>query len=306
MKRFLLSGVAVVFVVGCTSAPASTESLTTPAAAPADPSSTPVDPATETPTPVPSDEDVVAGMFDAGGHSLYMSCAGTGAPTIVYLHGRVWDRAAVPLPHANGLRFQERLSDDYRVCVYDRRNLGRSETVDATQMPDDAISDLRAALESAGVEPPYVLLGASFGGLLAYHYLGSHPQEVAGMVLLDSPIPDELQLESMFPQEDGYETFADHDQCCTPERLADFTTFQAAERHIGQEPDVPVVYLISSEPRAPHVAGYDSAFAELREAYIARFPRGELVAVDAPHFMEPAAPDAIEDALRRVIAQVDS
>lgn len=47
--------------------------------------------------------------------------------------------------------------------MYDRRNVGLSETVDAPQSPEDMIADLHGLVGAAGVEPPYVLLGASFG-----------------------------------------------------------------------------------------------------------------------------------------------
>jgi hypothetical protein len=52
------------------------------------------------------------------------------------------------------------LGDERRVCVYDRRNLGRSQTVDAPQLPADALADMRGLLAAADVKPPYVLLGA--------------------------------------------------------------------------------------------------------------------------------------------------
>jgi pimeloyl-ACP methyl ester carboxylesterase len=53
------------------------------------------------------------------------------------------------------------------------------------------------------IKPPYVLLGASFGGLVAYIYAVTYPKEVTGMVLLDAAFPDELALEGCFPRTSG-------------------------------------------------------------------------------------------------------
>jgi len=126
-----------------------------------------------------ADASVIDGVFEVGGNGLYLDCRGTGSPTIVYMHGAVWSTGY--LPHANGEFAQRALGDDYRVCVYDRLNVGLSETVDAPQSPADVLADLRGLLATAGVEPPYVLLGASAGGLFAYLYANTYPDEVVGM-----------------------------------------------------------------------------------------------------------------------------
>lgn len=50
--------------------------------------------------------------------------------------------------------------------------------------------DLHALLEAAQVPGPYVLLGASFGGLIADMYAATYPDQVVGMVLLDASLLD--------------------------------------------------------------------------------------------------------------------
>jgi pimeloyl-ACP methyl ester carboxylesterase len=263
------------------------------------------DPGTDPdPEPEPdtvSDEEIIEGTFDVGGHELYLRCVGTGEPTIIYMHGSIEDRGVVP--HRNGRAFQTRLGDEYRVCVYDRRNLGLSDTVDAVQLPEDALTDLDNLLAAAEVAPPYVLLGASFGGVLAYLYANRHPDDVVGLVLLDSMFPDEMALEERFPPEERYEAFDAEDEDELLERISHFKVMAAAERHIGDEPSVPLIYLASEQDRRdePHVPGYNEEIHELLEGFVDRFAPGELVWVDAPHFLEPAAPDEIEAALRQVI-----
>jgi pimeloyl-ACP methyl ester carboxylesterase len=242
----------------------------------------------------------IDGMFDVGGHSLYLSCSGTGSPTVVYLHGAVWETDY--LPHANGLEIQDLLDEDLRVCVYDRRNVGYSDVVNHRQTSQDAVRDMRQLLAAAGVEPPYLLLGASFGGLLAYLYANHHPDEVAGMVLLDSMFPDELSLEQYLPEDMKYKTFHKEDQCCSPERISHWKFMKDAQHHVGREPALPVSYLASArEPwNSLGVAEYDDQVIGLLESYVSRFSPGTLTWVEANHFMEPEIPDRIADTVRQV------
>jgi pimeloyl-ACP methyl ester carboxylesterase len=250
------------------------------------------------------DDDVIDGTFDVGGHKLYINCAGTGTPTVIYLHG--WIVNEIDDPHANAVGIQTALQDDYRVCLYDRRNVAHSETVDAPQGPDNVMGDLRNLLAAAAVEPPYVLLGASFGGLLAYLYANTHPDEVVGMVLLDSGFPDELSLEHLFPPKDRFKTQGANDACCTLERINHYKVYKEASRYIGKEPAIPVTYFAArQEPWDENDYGipeYDKAILDLQADFVDRFAPGELVWVDAPHFMEPEVPEEIAGAVRDVIA----
>jgi pimeloyl-ACP methyl ester carboxylesterase len=247
----------------------------------------------------------IEGRFDVGGHSLYLRCDGAGSPTIVYLHGAIWDEGFQA--HRNGLFTAERLSDEYRVCVYDRRNVGLSDTVDAVQRPQDMVADLHDLLAAAEVEPPYVFLAASFGGVLGYLYLNTYPDDVVGMVQLDSMFPDELFHEHLFPQPERYTAFSKADACCELERISHYRMLRTAFRYIGREPAVPMTYFYSlQDPREYGIPRYDDSIADVMQRYVGRFSPGTFIPIDAPHFMEPAIPDEIAEALREVIAQAQS
>jgi pimeloyl-ACP methyl ester carboxylesterase len=240
-------------------------------------------------------------MYDVGGHSLFMRCEGSGSPTVVYIHG--WIDDAKILPHVNGEYIAEQLHD-HRVCLYDRRNVGRSQKVDAVQTPQDTLRDLERVLDAGGAKPPYLLLAASYGGLLAYSYLNHHPEDVAGMVLMDTMFPDELKLDRYLPKSDRFLTYDKQDACCALERTSQYAMIRDVQRYIGKEPKVPVIYLASKqEPRDLndfHSPEYDSRIIPALKSYVGRFSPGSLRWVDAPHFMEPAVPRQIADAVREV------
>ena len=72
------------------------------------------------------------------------------------------------------------------VVTYDRAGFGASELGPDGLTPAEQVEDLREALDALGVPQPRVLLGHSYGGLMAMHHAARHPDEVAGVVLVDA------------------------------------------------------------------------------------------------------------------------
>ena len=72
------------------------------------------------------------------------------------------------------------------VVTYDRAGFGGSEPGPAGLTPDKQVEDLREALDALGVPTPRVLVGHSYGGLMAMHHAARHPDEVAGVILVDA------------------------------------------------------------------------------------------------------------------------
>lgn len=243
-----------------------------------------------------------ADMYDVGGHKLFMSCAGDGRTTVVLVHGWVNDAGFVPHVHATGVR--DLLIDDYRVCLYDRRNVGSSQTVDAVQTPRDLVRDMHEVLGAGGESPPYILWAGSFGGLVASAYMKAHPGDVTGVVFVDAMFPDELGLDRYLPRQYTFKHFDPEDKCCTLERISQLDLVRSLQPTIGREPDIPAIYLASQqEPRNDNDFGspaYDARILEAQAAFVDRFSPGILRWVDAPHFMEPVVPDVIADAVREV------
>ena len=121
-------------------------------------------------------------LIDVGGHRLHLSCTGSGSPTVVLEPGGGgmssilgWIAPAV--------------ARDTRVCVYDRAGRGWSEPADTAQDGAQIVTDLHTLLQRGHVPGPYVLAGHSFGGLYVLTFAARYPDEVAGMVLVDSTAP---------------------------------------------------------------------------------------------------------------------
>jgi pimeloyl-ACP methyl ester carboxylesterase len=78
-----------------------------------------------------------------------------------------------------------------RVCAYDRAGQGWSDDPPHPQDGLQAATDLHTLLDRAGEDVPYVLVGHSTGGTYAMTCAARYPEQVAGMVLLDSSNPYE-------------------------------------------------------------------------------------------------------------------
>ena len=118
-------------------------------------------------------------LVDVGPYRLHLECTGSRGPTVILEPGGGGSAASMGL-------IAPAVASDSRVCVYDRAGRGWSDP--AASPPDGAqiATDLHNLLDRAHVPGPYVLAGHSFGGLYVRTYAAKYPEEVAGLVLVDS------------------------------------------------------------------------------------------------------------------------
>ena len=136
------SAVSVLLVAGCSS-PGSDDSSTADNDAPSPATSSPSAPwsgdLSEVGLPVPSGADV-DGLVRVGGHDLAVHCTGSGSPTVVILHGWIDQPGITSYDYYGALT--DELKSEFRVCSYDRANVGDSDTVAGTQTPEMVVGDL--------------------------------------------------------------------------------------------------------------------------------------------------------------------
>lgn len=116
---------------------------------------------------------------DVGGYRLHISCIGDGSPTVVLDAGQGGFSLDWSL-------IQPELATTTRVCAYDRAGYGWSDPSPQPRTPRQIAEELHTLLGNAGIEGPYVLVGHSAGGKHVRLYATRHPQDVAGMVLVDA------------------------------------------------------------------------------------------------------------------------
>jgi pimeloyl-ACP methyl ester carboxylesterase len=125
--------------------------------------------------------------------------------TIVFDSGYGWD-----LNNWNPIK--DEVSKFANMFMYDRDGIGKSERSEKPKHSLQIVENLRNLLQKVNIKPPYILVGHSFGGINVRLYAGKYPEEVAGVILLDSSHEDQnkkmIPLWSKELQEDYFNGFS--------------------------------------------------------------------------------------------------
>lgn len=265
-------------------------------------------------------------MVDIGSHSLHIHCMGRersgGSPTVVIDVG-------FSDSYTNWHTMQKRIAKDIRVCAYDRAGYGLSEPGPFPRSTQQVANELRMLLSNAGVEPPYVLVGHSLGGLNMQAFISQYPGLVAGAVLLDPP-PLPFLTGERFPelyqlaQKETEAMFVAAEQAgrsTDPEERARASHYQTlasehqmmmvgAEQVMAIEPygDMPLIVLASGKPNpafGQFAKTFQQFWIEQNQALAAKSTNGIFIlAAESGHHLYADVPDVVLDAIRQVIEQV--
>jgi pimeloyl-ACP methyl ester carboxylesterase len=228
------------------------------------------------------------GLVDVDGRQIYVDCPPAPGPTVVFLHGAGGQGS-------DWAQVVERLTD-VRTCWYDRFNVGGSGADDRRHDPLESVEDLHALLSAVGAEPPYLLVGHSFGGLLALMYAGTYPDEVSGLVLADATLPFETDLDppgtadEVRAEVNGYER-----------GLNFYAGYREARALENSLPDVPIVYIyatLQTLPKEWAPGAYDRRLVQ----WVDGLPDGRLVRCQCEHDIPLATPEVVVREVRRLIA----
>ncbi len=241
---------------------------------------------------------LTGGLVDVGGYRLRIDCVGSGSPTVVMDAGlnltrSMWD----------GVRPE--LARVARVCAYDRAGLGRSEPGPRPRTTQQIVDELHALLANARIPGPYVLVGHSFGGLNVRLYANRHPEQVAGLVLVDASHEDQYARFAALKPPGEREAYLQHEGGGNDEG-ADLLRSAEQVRTARVLPPVPVV-VISADPN--RLSGENGVSAEMRRAIgelqadLARLvPNARHIMAEGSGHMVPLdRPDVVVEAIRTVL-----
>ncbi|MBS1674867.1 MAG: alpha/beta hydrolase [Actinobacteria bacterium] len=191
---------------------------------------------------------------------MFLTCAGSGSPTVVLISGTAggadeWTELPAGSAAASARPVFSALAATTRVCSYDRpgtiRNDGSPTPTTPVTQPTNAlqgVQDLDRLLAAGGETGPYLLVGASWGGLIAQLFARAHPDDVDGLVLVDSA--SAFLRETLSPtQWDAWMAVntAAHDRA--PE--AESPAYEQALREMAAAPpprSIPATVLSSDQP----------------------------------------------------------
>ena len=282
MRRLVTILVLTVLLVSCSGARDSADSTTTPRPATTQAAAT----------------GEIDGSFDVGGHKLHLRCEGKGSPgspTVVYLHGLGGDGSDIKSISAP-------LASQVRVCTYDRVNVGRSDRVTGRHTGADSVRDLHALLGAASVPGPYLLVGFSFGGLLAIMYAGTYPDQIMGMVSLDGSLPTDDQVDQLISAAERTQVKAEQER--NQESVDFYRTVDQAKALVAKVPDVPVTYMAARPVELPPnwPVKRMRAFIRAKQVQFTKtVPKGRLVEVQSSHDIDLDKPELVIQEVQRIL-----
>ena len=269
----------------------------------------------------PSEPQSIGQLVDVGGYRLRIACQGQGGPTVVM-------EAAIGETGLLWSLVQPAVAQSTRACVYDRAGYGWSDPSPRPRTATVMVQELHTLLATAEVPGPYVLVGHSFGGLLVRLYTARYPQEVAGLVLVDSAHEEQYrrapeEIREVLPQfeEQGLKQLKglkalvasgslDVGMLPVPPQLsaAAAETFRAlvaaspkhVETLIAEQQAVQAIHAgLTAELNRAH----EQVWQELQAELAALSSRGRLVvAQDSGHYIQLERPELVIDAIREVVA----
>ncbi|WP_426342244.1 alpha/beta fold hydrolase [Pseudoduganella sp. S-14] len=236
------------------------------------------------------------------GHKIeVLKIAKPGAPaTVVFENGsRItldkWDKVIAEV------------AKESTVFAYNRPGYGKSDKPSTPRDGKTVVEELRQLLRQQGLQPPYTLVGHSLGGLYMQMYARAYPQEVQGVVLVDSIYPGIIKKPEDFPFMTRMAKYVFLNSAMEAEVDQINSTGQAMLAMPWND-DLPVVRLFNVPKSAGAVAvdlGTVNDDEQTRTMVKNMYPKACKVIVDSDHQMQQANPEVVVNAIRDVIGAHD-
>jgi pimeloyl-ACP methyl ester carboxylesterase len=239
--------------------------------------------------------------LDVNGATLQYIQSGTGSPTIVLVNGSGG-------PVEGWLKVHGALEELGTVFAYNRPGIGGSSKPAVPQTGDVVVATLRELLNTAGLAPPYLLVGHSLGGLFVNLFARQFPQEVSGVVMLDATAPEDVSVmaahQSAFQRciQWALDALLGKNAFGETEHLA--RTVELIQQS-GPFPAVPLIVVTGGKPAlswatpAPALA----ARAENQRRLAALSPQGrQVMAQRSGHFPQFSEPAVVVNAIREAVS----
>jgi len=260
-------------------------------------------------TPSPSTSlsttPTMKGHIDVGGYKLAYQCFGQGTPTVI-VEAALGDQ---PTVSKTWKQVTEKIQTVTRICIYDRAEVRTSQ---------DIAQNLHVLLSKIPLPGPYILVGHSIGGYHVRIFAHLYPQDVAGVILVDTTHPDPMKEYAK-----AYPTYTPNELPSITEGRAvieaptpavdvivgDFDVIASSEqvRQAGSLGDIPLI-VISHSPTADRQEGqklFSEVWQRLQADLATLSSKGILITAKyAGHYIPVEEPQIIIDAIAQMVEEI--
>ena len=269
-------------------------------------------------------------LIDVGGYKLHIFCQGQGRPVVIF-------DAGIGGFSMDWVRVQRILEKNVMACAYDRAGYGWSDEGPSPRTTDQIVEELHTLLQNASIPSPYVLVGHSFGGYNMQYFAKAYPGETAGLVLVDSSHPEQVdrlpesparrersRSSEMITIFEGQSTFQYYPEDVIPvlysilslrktyttQRRESINFAMSGEQVLraGPLPDIPLTVITRGKqawPDNPYGNMLELAWLEMQKELVTMTPHGkQIIAKQSTHLIHLEQPDLVSDAILSVVKEV--
>ena len=225
---------------------------------------------------------------DINGQTFRIKTMGKGAVAVIFENGmsdslEAW--AAIP----------DSVATFTRVFLYDRADIGKSDTSRQARTIPNMVAELRSLLEHENIRPPYVLAGHSMGGFLVRYFASEYPDEVKGLFLADPSAEDYWDSMSKKQyrkyQKGGTEWYRTRFE---PKYWKEWDTFLANRefmRDLNIPKDMPIIMVSSTLP----------GWARNQTKIIDGFSNARQIILEGDHYIHRTLPDSTISYIKQLV-----
>jgi pimeloyl-ACP methyl ester carboxylesterase len=220
--------------------------------------------------------------------------AGRGGPAIIFSSGLgdtldSWRSVQAPIAAECG-----------RTLAYNRAGYEGSDAATGPRDAETIVAELRAELQRRGIAPPYVLVGHSLGGLYMQYFARQFPEEVAGLVLVDSTHWDERLVADSGMQNAGQNgSIMLFMSFIARRELAD-SAHAGEQVHGSPRARVPTIVLSSTGARRGETPAARANAARLQNDIVTEFAARHVRVAGSGHYIQEDQPQAVIDSVREI------
>lgn len=220
----------------------------------------------------------------------------------------------IPIVFENGLggrmeywnKVIPKISSDTTTFLYNRPGYGRSDEVSTPRDGTHVVDELRSLLQSKGLNPPYLLVGHSLGGLYMQLFARRYPNQVSALILVDSTHPEQFKGKGAPDNWPSWfkVAFSLWTSKVEKDEMEYINQTGEAVLSLPSFTEKPVIILSASQPmkNKSELADYAN---DKRKDFMRLYPGSKQVWVDSGHAIPLEEPESVASAIREVLMSIE-